>query len=90
MDDRELWTLGVETLGRLLDDDLVLARAVRTRDYRRLYAVATMARRSLDEPLAMADPGLYRRLSQAIVLMHLKGYGGLNIDKLRTLIEDRP
>ena len=88
MDPRELWTLAVETLERLLDDDLVLARAVRTRDYRRLYAVATIARRGLDEAMAMTDPYLYQRLSRAIVLMNLKGYGGLDIDKLRTLVEE--
>ena len=88
MSPREIWVLAVETLGRLLDDDLVLARAVRTRDYRQLYAVASIARRGLDESMAMTDPFLYQRLSQAIVLMNLKGYGGLDIDKLRMLVAE--
>lgn len=86
MRDREIWTLGVETLTALLKDDLVLARALRERDYRRLYAVATVARKGPSEALAMTDPRLYRSLSQAIVLMNIKGYGSLDVDRLRVLM----
>ena len=86
MRDREIWTLGVETLTALLKDDLVLARALRGRDDRRLYAVATVAQNGLSEALAITDPRLYRRLSQAIVLMNIKGYGSLDLGILRSLM----
>ena len=85
MTEREIWVLGVATLRTLLKDDLVLARALKARDYKTLYASAMIARRGLKESMALTDPGLYSTLNKAIVLMHLKGYGALDVDRLRTL-----
>ena len=86
---RETWVKGVKKLKKLLKDDLVLARAVRERDYETLLAVAVIAERGLGEAMAMTDPALYRALSGAIVLMNLKGYGALNVEKLRELAAAR-
>ncbi len=85
MTEREIWVRGSKTLRTLLNDDLVLARAMRERDYETLLAVAIVAKRGLDEAMAMTDPALYAALSRAIVLMNLKGYGALNVEKLREL-----
>lgn len=89
MTEREIWVKGVKTLRTLLKDDLVLARAMREKDYETLLAVAVIARRGLGEAMAMTDPALYRALSNAVVLMNLKGYGALNVEKLRELIATR-
>ena len=55
--------LGVATLKALLEDDLVLARAIKSRDYRTPYATVVVARRGLKETMAITDPGLYLTLS---------------------------
>ena len=89
MTEREIWVRGVKTLRTLLKDDLVLARAMGEKDYETLLAVAVIARKGVGEAMAMTDPALYQALSRAIVLMNLKGYGSLKVDRLRELIAAR-
>ena len=89
MTEREIWVKGVQTLRALLKDDLVLARAMRERDYEALLAAAVVAERGLGEAMAMTGPALYATLNKAIVLMHLKGYGALKIERLRELVSSR-
>lgn len=87
MDEREIWVRGVATLKALMQDDLVLARAMRGRDYGTLLAAGTVARRGVGEAMAITDPGLYVTLRGAITLMNVKGYGRLDLDRLRKLAD---
>ncbi len=61
-------------------------RALRGRDDRRVYAAATIVQNGLSEALAITDLRMYRCLSQAIVLMNIKGYGSLDLGRLRSLM----
>lgn len=87
--EQKVWLKGVNTLLELLDDDLVLARAIRERDYERLAAAVLVARSEVDPQLAMSDPALFVRLREAITLFFLKGYRCIDPEKLARLARDQ-
>lgn len=83
MSKRDDWVAGVSLLKRYLLDDLVLARAIKERRWSNLAAAAEIANGGLDDDLALTDPALYKVLRDSITKFHLRGYGGLDIEKLR-------
>ena len=65
-------------LRRLLDDDLVVTRAIRERRYQDLYAVVAAA-------MGTTQPETYMVSRSRITLFYLKGYRCLAVGKLAAL-----
>ncbi|RAZ83429.1 hypothetical protein [Cereibacter johrii] len=82
---REDWVTATGLLRAYLRDDLVLARALRERRWADLAAVADLANGEVDNRLAVTDPALYRALREAVTKYHIRGYGCLDVDKLRRM-----
>ena len=84
---RDVWVRGVGLLLQLLKDDLVLARAIKQRRYKDLYAAVIVANSNTNPRMAAADPAQYEALQRAKTLFFIKGYRCLDHSRLQKLIE---
>lgn len=88
--ERDVWVRGVALMRAFLEDNLVIATAMRDKAYDDLYAIARIVHDDVDPRLALTDPALYKDLRAAVTLAHLKGYGGLDLKRIANLREGKP
>jgi hypothetical protein len=89
-DQGDVWVRGVALMEALLKDDVLIGRLIKNRAYDDLYAMARIIHDDVDPRLALTNPALYRSLREAVTRAHLKGYGGLDLDRIANLREGKP
>jgi len=87
---RDTWVRGVDLMKQLLTDPFLIGRLIRERSYDDLWAMALIIHNDVDPRYALTDPALYKMLREAVTLAHLKGYGGLCLDRIANLREGKP
>ena len=84
---RDIWTCGAGILIRLLKDDLALAKLIKQRKYKELYAAVLVAHYGPHPRTAVTDPAQFTALQRARTLFFIKGYRCLDCKRLQKLIE---
>ena len=84
---RDIWVRGSGLLLQLLNDDLVLARAIKQRRYNDLYAAVIVANANTNHRMAVSDPAQYKALQRAKTLFFIKGYRCLDYVQLQKLLK---
>ena len=84
---RNIWTCGTGILIQLLKDDLALAKLIKQRKYKELYAAALVAHYGPSPRTAVTDPAQFTALQRARTLFFIKGYRCLDCKRLQKLVE---